>query len=177
MSIDKWLDDNGPKKKKGKIEELFKTLSKEEVQELKEKSIKRITRFNDESKPEKVSKSDDFLNKVIEFKNWLEKRTYLKGDLDRIETWITNLSYFIKSEIVQETTFPSKSNRNKFIKKYKEIPPRFLDEKIRIAINKKINGNKLTSSDNYYLKKLKKNVQEKLKEAEYYKILKNILEL
>ncbi len=33
MSIDKWLDDNGPKKKKGKIEELLKTLSKEEVQE------------------------------------------------------------------------------------------------------------------------------------------------
>jgi hypothetical protein len=35
---------------------------------------------------------------------------------------------------------------------------------------------KKTNSDNYYLRKLKSIVREKLKEAEYYQILRDILE-
>jgi hypothetical protein len=62
------------------------------------------------------------------------------------------------------------------INSYKSIPVKFLDEKTRIALNKKLRGMKRTNSDNYYLRKLKIIVKEKLKDAEYYNILRDILE-
>ena len=46
----------------------------------------------------------------------------------------------------------------------------FLDEKLRIIINKKIHGYEITRSDNYYLSKFIKTIQEKLKELKYYEI-------
>jgi hypothetical protein len=67
--------------------------------------------------------------------------------------------------------------RKELFELYKKIPPNFLDEKIRIALNKKLYGGKKTSTDYYFLKKLKDNVDVKLKEAEYYEILKKILEI
>ena len=66
--------------------------------------------------------------------------------------------------------------RTHLIEQFRTIPPTFLDEKTRIAINKKLNGTKRTSSDNYYLRKLKSLVREKLDEASYYELLKTILD-
>ena len=63
------------------------------------------------------------------------------------------------------------------IEEYKSIPPKFIDENTRIALNKKIRNMKRTNSDNYYLRKLKKIIQEKINEAKYYKCLEKILEL
>jgi hypothetical protein len=39
-----------------------------------------------------------------------------------------------------------------------------------------LRGVKRSNSDNYYLRKLKKHIGEKLNEAKYYEILKEILE-
>ena len=66
--------------------------------------------------------------------------------------------------------------KSELCNQFKKIPHNFLDEKTRVAINKKMRGTKRTNSDNYYLRKLKTMVQEKLKEASYYEILKKILE-
>jgi len=66
--------------------------------------------------------------------------------------------------------------RTHLIEQFRTIPPTFLDEKTRIAINKKLNGTKRTSSDNYYLRKLQSLIREKLNEAEYYELLKSILD-
>ncbi|MFX1238617.1 MAG: hypothetical protein ACFE8P_12990 [Promethearchaeota archaeon] len=44
-------------------------------------------------------------------------------------------------------------------------------------MNKKLNGQQLTASDHYYLRKLKQEIQLKLKEAKYYDILNNILKM
>ena len=117
------------------------------------------------------------MNSVVEFKNWLNSRTYLRGDLDRIEAWIANLSHIAKSVNAQKSDLDKSKNKSQVRERYKKIPIKFLDEKTRIAINKKIHGAKKTSSDNYYLRKLKIVIKEKLKESEYYEILKNILEL
>jgi len=43
-------------------------------------------------------------------------------------------------------------------------------------LNKKLKGIKRTNSDNYYLRKLKIIIKEKLKDAEYYNIIRDILE-
>ena len=69
-----------------------------------------------------------------------------------------------------------KNMRTHLIEQFRTIPPRLLDEKTRIAINKKLYGTKRTSSDNYYLKKLKSLIREKLNEASYYELLKKILD-
>ena len=63
------------------------------------------------------------------------------------------------------------------IQQFRKIPANFLDEKTRIAINKKLHGQKRTNSDNYYLRKLKAEIKEKLYEASYFEILKAIIEL
>jgi hypothetical protein len=81
--------------------------------------------------------------------------------------------------INQETFQKEKSTlydeKKKLIEKYREIPPNFLDEKSRVAINKLINGAKRTNSDNYYLRKLKSTLKKKLKEAEFYDTLDKLL--
>ena len=50
----------------------------------------------DSQQTSEESDSEKFLDKIIEFKEWLNQRTYLKGDIDKIETWIKNLYSGIK---------------------------------------------------------------------------------
>lgn len=175
MSIDKWLIDDETKEKRKEIDEVFETLSDDEVRDLKKTTIKELTRKKKkEIKGINKVKVDDFFSKIIEFKDWLNQRTYLKGDLDKIEMWIKNLNNRIRIETEQNA---EKETKTKLIGQFRRIPPKFLDEKTRIVINKVIWGSQTNSSDSYYLKKLKVIINEKLKEAEYYKILKNILQL
>jgi len=70
-----------------------------------------------------------------------------------------------------------KDNRGQLIQQFRKIPFNFLDEKTRIAVNKKLHGQKRTNSDNYFLRKLKAEIKEKLHEASYFEILKAIIEL
>ena len=44
-------------------------------------------------------------------------------------------------------------------------------------MNKLIHGANRTNSDNYYLRKLKNILKEKLKEAEYYDILDKLIKI
>lgn len=174
MSIDKWLSEKDTKEERMKKEAAFKRLTKDEVQELKKKKIRDMVKKESQTSSE-ILKEDRFLSKVIEFKDWLNQRTYLKGDIDKLETWIRNLHSTVNSEIEQREKSIGNNEKRDLIKKYKEIPPNLLDEKTRVAINKKIYGTKRTNSDNYYLRKLKSVVQEKLKEGEYYEILDKII--
>lgn len=176
MSIEKWLSKKDSKEEAIKREKIFQKLSKEEVQELKKKKARDLVQKKSSLKIEILEK-DDLLQKVIEFNDWLNHRTYLKGDLDKIEMWLMNLYSKINSEPAQESNLTSSSHKSQAIEQYKNIPPRFLDEKIRIAISKKVHGVKKTSTDNYYLRKLRNLIQEKLIEAKYYKILDKILKL
>jgi hypothetical protein len=176
MSIDKWLFKKDFKEENNRKNDLFKNLPKEKAQELKMRSVRKISRRDSEPAPENALKTDDFLDEIIKFKNWLDKRTYLKGDRDKVETWIANLFNKIQFDAAIKSTLDSKSDKNELLAQYKKIPPKFLDEKTRIAVNKKIEGSKRSSMDNYYLTKLKAKVQEKSKEAEYYEILKKILD-
>lgn len=176
MSIDKWLNENDSKEQRIKREEVFKQLSKEEVQELKKKKIRDMVKKEKEKKSED-SERDKFLQEILEFKEWLNKRTYLKGDIAKIEMWIRNLNSILT--ILSENREKSviHDEKRNLIEKYKEIPPKFLDEKIRIAINKLIYGSKRTNSDNYYIRKLKNILKERLKEAEYYDTLNKLIEI
>ena len=147
-------------------------MSKEEKKDLKQQKIRNLVQ---KSKEKEIlsSKSKNLLDKVIEFKDWIENRTYIKGDIERIETWVENLNILLRESLESQ----NKEERTKtVIQDYKSIPVNFLDEKTRIALNKKLKGMNKTNSDNYYLRKLKSIVREKLKEAEYYAILREILE-
>ncbi len=176
MSIDKWLSKKGSKEEEIKREEAFKRLTKREVSELKKKKIRNMVKKNPQQSSEE-SDSEKFLSKVIEFKEWLDQRTYLKGDIDKIETWIKNLYSGIKYVSDQKQKLINKDDKKNLIENYKKIPPKFLDEQTRLALNKKIHGTSRTNSDNYYLRKLKKSIQDKLSEAKYYEILEKILEI
>ena len=173
MSIDKWLSENDSKEERIKREKVFRSLSEGEVKELKKKKIRNIVK-NDENKSIESPERDKIISEILEFKEWLNQRTYLKGDIDKIETWIKNLHLKIQTHTLKEEYSNSKK---KLIEDYKTIPPSFLDEKTRVAINKKIHGTARTNSDNYYLRKLKKTVQEKLNESKYYEILERLLNL
>jgi hypothetical protein len=173
MSIDKWLSEEDSKEDKIRREKAFKRLSESQVKELKKKKIRTIVKNNKE-KLNEITAEEEFLQNVIEFKEWLNQRSYLKGDLEKIETWIKNLYLKLQSE---STLKENLHDKKKIVKEYKKIPPSFLDEKIRIAINKKIHGTKRTNSDNYYLRKIKKLTQEKLNESKYYEILDRLLKL
>ncbi|MFX1304582.1 MAG: hypothetical protein ACFFBV_06875 [Promethearchaeota archaeon] len=176
MSIDKWLSDKDSKEEKVRREKAFKRLSEDEVKDLKKKKIRNMIQ-EERQKSSELSRNDEFLTQIIEFKNWLNQRTYLKGDLDRIETWISNLYSTIKDEADKEKNSIDKDEKKKLIENYKNISPKFLDEKTRIAINKKIYGTKRTNSDNYYLRKLRNTIKEKLYEAKYYEILDKLLKI
>ncbi|MFX1309912.1 MAG: hypothetical protein ACFE8C_09475 [Promethearchaeota archaeon] len=176
MSIDKWLNEKYTKEEKIKREKAFKKLTKEEVQELKKKKIRDMVK-KEEQKVSEVSEREKFLQDIIEFKDWLNQRTYLKGDIDKIETWIKNLYSIVVYESDQKKKSTDHNEKKRVITKYKEIPPKFLDEKTRVAINKLIYGTKRTNSDNYYLRKLKSNLKEKLKEAEYYDTLDKLFRI
>ncbi|MHA1147430.1 MAG: hypothetical protein ACTSR8_04230 [Promethearchaeota archaeon] len=176
MSMDKWLSDKTPKKHlSNKSEENY---TEQDLQKAKLEQIRKLIGKNQINKVEKISfekEDDEFLSTFYEFKQWLDQRTYLKGDLNQIEMWIKLLYrkiYTPPLESIIDSTY-----KNKLKEKYKKIPPNFIEEKIRIAINKKMHGMKKTSSDTYYLKKLRDIIQIKLKEAKYYKTLKQILDL
>ncbi len=176
MSIDKWLNEKDSKEQRIKKEKAFKQLSKEEVQELKKKKIRDIVKKEGE-KTNENSERDKFLQQIIEFNAWLNQRTYLKGDFEKIEMWIKNLNSIVISLSEQEKKSTNYSEKKILINKYKEIPPKFLDEKIRVAINKLVHGAQRTNSDNYYIRKLKSNLKEKQKEAEYYDILDKLIKI
>ncbi len=176
MSIDKWLDEKGSKEERIKREKAFKQLTKEEVQELKKKKVRDMVKKEVEKTSENTER-EKFLQQVIEFKDWLNKRTYLKGDFEKIEMWIKNLNSIVTLSSERREKSALYNEKKKLIEKYKEIPPKFLDEKIRVAINKLIHGAKRTNSDNYYIRKLKSTLKEKLKEAEYYNILDKLIKI
>jgi len=175
MSIDKWLSESDPKKRE-KLEKVYNALPEEKVQDLKKKSIRELT------KKKELQKADDpkikgILDDVLEFKEWIDQRNYLKGDIDKIEIWINNLSKKLNREREKNIKESIKDNRGQLIQQFRKIPFNFLDEKTRIAVNKKLHGQKRTNSDNYYLRKLKAEIKEKLYEASYFQILKAITEL
>ncbi|NVM17397.1 MAG: hypothetical protein HWN80_06740 [Candidatus Lokiarchaeota archaeon] len=175
MSIDKWLDDEDTIEERKKREEIYKSLSKEEKHDLKQQKVRdliqKVKQKEIISEPRK-----DLLTKVIEFKDWLDNRTYIKGDIERIETWVENLHILLRESLENHNSQYSEKEKKIIIQNYNSIPVNFLDETMRIAINKKLKGMKRTNSDNYYLRKLKNIIKEKLKEAEYYNILRDILE-
>jgi len=175
MSIDKWLEDPSAKERKRKLNEKFEKLPKEKVQELKKKKIQTIVQ-NAEDQGNQHKEDNEFLSQIIEFKEWLNQRHYLKGDLDKIEAWINNLYFKLSAEAKEISNEEKKSIISQLKEEFKEIPVNLLDEKTRIALNKKLNGTKKTSSDAYYLRKLKGLIQEKLKEAKYYETLRKIVE-
>ena len=175
MSIDKWLDDKDTAEEKKLREDTYAKLSKEERKDLKVQKIRKIVQKN-VNISNKKDKRTDFLNSVIEFKDWLVNRTYLEGDLERIETWVANLYLILNASLEQQKEASGESGKKKLINKYNSIPVNFLDVKMRIALNKKLKNTARTNSDNYYLRKLKTTVREKLKEAEYYEILREILD-
>ena len=176
MSIEKWLSKKGSKEEELKREQAFKRLTEGEVKELKKKKIRDMTKKEDQ-KPLVKSDAEKFLHNIVEFKDWLNQRTYLKGDVEKIETWINNLYSEIKSETQDKQELSNKNNKKQLVEEYKKIPPKFLDENTRIAINKKIYGTKRTNSDNYYLRKLKSSIQDKLTNARYYETLESILKI
>ncbi len=173
MSIDKWISETKEEReKREKIDKLFKSLPEEKVLDLKKRKIKDLKKKRREESVDEIE-PNSFLNELIEFKEWLNQRTYLKGDLDKIEIWIHNLNKKLTLETKDQELKTSKAH---LIEQFRKIPPKFLDEKTRVAINKKLYGTKRTSSDNYYLRKLKKFIQDKLIEASYYELLKTILD-
>ena len=175
MSIEKWLDDEATIEERKKREEIYKSLSKEEKSDLKQRKVRDLVKRVKQN--EIISEERrDLLTKVIEFKDWLDNRTYIKGDMERIETWIENLYILLRESLDNQNSHNSEDGRKSIIQNYKSIPVNFLDEKTRIALNKKLKSMKKTNSDNYYLRKLKSTVRTILKEAEYYEILRVILE-
>lgn len=176
MSIDKWLSDKDSNEEKARREKAFQKLTDEEVYELKRKKIRDIVKKEVQNVNE-ISEREKILLKVIEFKDWLNQRTYIKGDFERIETWIKNLNSMIMVASLENQKTDLYNEKKKIIAKYKEIPPNFLDEKTRIALNKLIHGTQRTNSDNYYIRKLKNNLKGKLKESEYYNILNKLIEI
>ena len=175
MSIDKWLEDPSAKERKRKLNEKFKKLPEEKVQELKKKKIQHLVQDNKLNDAQSEEESL-FFSQIIEFKEWLNKRHYLKGDLDKIEAWINKLYITLDSETEEISNMEEKTLKKQLKEQFKEIPVNFLDEQTRILVNKKLNGTKKTSSEAYYLRKLKSSIQEKLNEAKYYEILRKILE-
>ncbi|MFX1274133.1 MAG: hypothetical protein ACFFBP_01530 [Promethearchaeota archaeon] len=171
MTIDKWMTDESVTIEKKKRDEKFNSLSIEKKEDLKKKQIRKLLKNNSEINND-TDKREDILCQIIKFKDWLNNRNYLKGDIEKIEVWIKNLNELIILEQNRKQTIDIFKRKELF----KEIPPNFLDEKFRMIINKKINAKSLNNSDRYYLKKLKTMIQKKLKEARYYEILKKILE-
>ncbi|MFX1498611.1 MAG: hypothetical protein ACFFBH_13890 [Promethearchaeota archaeon] len=171
MSIKKWLEDEKIGEAKKRREEKYNKLSKTDQNQLKKKKVQDLVKRDDKDKNN--SPKSDFLNDIIKFNDWLNQRNYIKGDIDKIEIWIRNL--YSKLALDIESTLQGTEDK-KLKEQYKQIPPTFLDEKTRIAISKKLRNVSRTSSDSYYLRKLNQIIKEKLKEAEYYEILRKILE-
>jgi len=177
MTIEKWLSENKnwqkiQKRKKEEEEREKNQLRKTIINDLVEKKQRKSSQKANDSK-----KNDYFLTKITEFKNWLNARTYLQGDKPKIETWIINLNRILEEQHKNKTIKDNKEHKENLIENFRKISPRFLDEKTRIAIIKKLQGKDLTSSNQYYLRKLKKKIEERLKELNNYQILRDILEI
>ena len=171
--MDKWLSKETKKKSE-------RNYSEEEIQEGIKKKINQLTgnQPKEPIKEKEISEHsgyDDFFSYFMEFKNWLDQRTYLKGDIEKIETWVKNLYAKIETEVEEEEKMIKIPEKKKLLEDFKRIPPKLLDEKTRVALSKKLHGRQKTSSDAYYLRKLKPIIQDKLREAYYYEILKKIL--
>ena len=175
MSMDKWLDDDETKENKKRRNEIYNSLSNEEKNALSKQKIRELVK-KDEITSSFDESRKDFLTKVLEFKNWLDNRSYIKGDIERVQAWIENLYSMVDISINFQKRAEFNNGKENLVNSYKTIPVKFLDEKTRIALNKKLKGIKQTNSDNYYLRKLKNIIKEKLKDAEYYNILRDILE-
>ena len=176
MSLHKWFDDEETKERRKRKEDFYDSLASEDKQELKKKTIKKVIKNDDgvQSQGDKRKEPKGFLHDIIEFKEWLETRTYLKGDLDKIETWIKILYKKIDS---YSKNLNKEKERETLIEEFRKIPPGLLEEKVRIALNKKLRDVKPNSSDNYYLRKLKLDINSKLTNAKYYEIIKRIFEM
>ena len=175
MSMDKWLDDDETKENKKRRNEIYNSLSNEEKNALSKQKIRELVK-KDEITSSFDESRKDFLTKVLEFKDWLDNRSYIKGDIERVQAWIENLYSMVDISINFQKGAEFNNGKENLVNSYKTIPVKFLDEKTRIALNKKLKGIKRTNSDNYYLRKLKNIIKEKLKDAEYYNILRDILE-
>ena len=173
MSMEKWIKNYVSDEEKKKRDETYNKLSREEKKDLKKQKVKELVSKKEAAKNE-LPPSKNFLSEILEFQTWLNNRNYIAGDVDKIEIWIKNLYNKLNSDYLKIQL--EEKNTGDLIEQYKQIPANFLEEKIRIALNKKLKGMKKTSSDSYYLKKLKSIVQEKLKEADYYEIIREILE-
>jgi len=172
MALNKWLSDPEIEERRKKKEEIYNSLPDQEIQELKKESIRKIVK-DEKEEGSTEGFSDNILNDVIEFKNWVDSRTYLKGDLEKIETWIK----ILYKKMVSTNKLLNKDNFDRDLgEDFRKIPVDFLDEQTRFAVIKKLRNTKRTNSDNYFLRKLKMIVEMKLIEAKYYKILKNILD-
>lgn len=182
MGIDKWIDkkeENGKSSDKDRAKEAKKSIrmnKEEKIKKIREVLKNKTAETQKANLKNKNEYNDEFLNYIVEFKQWLNQRTYLKGDIHKLQTWIKNLYSKMEkpSEEMLEAEFKDKKDQLK--EDLKLIPPDFVEEKIRLAVSKKIHARKRNSSDNYYLRKLKKIIREKLKEVRYYQILKEILE-
>jgi len=186
MSIDKWLTEEEQEPSVEKTGQ--ETHNSEELKDAKLQKIRDlVTKSNSKNQEVKKQESaaiqgseeNDFLSYIIKFKEWLNQRNYLKGDLDKLEVWVKNLynKLELDPEDTHEVVRDKKDLLNDLKKEFRDIPPQLLEEKVRIAINKKLRGTQKTSSDTYYLRKIKKITEEKLKEARYYKIVERILNL
>jgi len=172
MALNKWLSDPEIEEMRKKKEEMYNALPDQQIQELKKESIRKIVQEDKEEVPTEDF-SDNILNDVIEFKNWVDSRTYLKGDTEKIETWIK----ILYKKMVSINKVLNKDNYDQdLVEDFRKIPVDFLDEQTRLAVIKKLRNTKRTNSDNYFLRKLKIIVETKLIEAKYYKILKSILD-
>ncbi|MHA1671677.1 MAG: hypothetical protein ACTSV5_14055 [Promethearchaeota archaeon] len=174
MALNKWLSDPEIEERRRKKEEMYNSLTEKQIQELKKESIRNIKRTPSEKKEVTTEDfSDNILKDVIEFKNWIDSRTYLKGDIEKIESWINNLH---KKMISINNLLNKEKCKKDLADDFRKIPADFLDEKTRVAVMKKLRNSKRTNSDNYLLRKLKIIAERKIFEAKYYKILRSILD-
>ncbi len=170
MSLKKWLESGYSKSKGKKIEESVKPITKAQ----KKKAIKKITQTKEEKKKRNKDSIDEFLSHILEFKEFLNSRTYLRGDFDRIITWIRNINYKYEELLNQRKSSEIEVKKTK-TELVKEIPPKFLDEKLSITLKKFVYKSDMNKSDKYYLGKLKKIVQNELKKGNIYQVLDKIL--
>ncbi len=170
MALNKWLDEDNSKNNKGKSKIIIISPFKEQ----KLKKIKESIRKSQKQETESKDPIDVFISYVSEFKKFLNSRTYLRGDLDKLITWIINLNYKYKELINSNENFNT-NNKESNIELLKEIPPTLLDEKLILTLKKYAYKDKMNNSDRYYLRKLKSLVKDQLKTARIYQIMDKIL--
>jgi len=169
MSLNKWLkEDKSSKNKKKSRAAIISPFKEQKLKKIKESIIKQ------KQKPESKDNIDIFLSYVSEFKEFLNSRTYLRGDIEHIISWINNLNYKYKELLNLENSIDP-VNKNTKIELLKDIPPTFLDEKLTLALKKYVYRDNMNNSDKYYLRKLKKIAKDELKKAKLYQILDKIL--